>query len=180
MGFLKQVKFEIRNILKSKFLLIFAILIIVAGAVIPVIGLLTQKGSGGVPEPTFGPYYEYDAVKYRVSGVAREPNYPDKDNQESITVDGIAIYSDNPFYWNLRSLIEEKENLDNGKNPFATPAALDLMLDLIDQEISYYLMFAQSIITYQDYRMELAWRGIDSLYDKFLYEHNDLPLEVSD
>lgn len=184
MGFLKQIRFEIRNILKSKFLLIIGILIIVAGAAIPVIGLLSQRSNngGGVPEPTF---IIYDDVKYAssVDGMREPirpgiPTIPGKDNMDSITVDGITIYADNPFYWNLQSLIGEKSSLDSGKNPFKTPAALDLMLQLIDAEISYYLVFAQHITTYQDYRMELAWRGVDSIYDKFFYEHNDVTLDV--
>ncbi|MDW7656635.1 MAG: ABC transporter permease [Bacillota bacterium] len=178
MSFLKQVRFEIRNILKSKFLLIIGILIIVAGAVIPVISLLSQRNNngGGVPEPTF---IIYDDVKYASSpAIIREPNYPGRDDQNSITIDGTTIYADNPFFWNLQSLVSEKESLDNGKNPFKTPAALDLTLQLIDAEISYYLVFARHITTYQDYRMELAWRGVDSLYDKFFYEHNDLTLDV--
>jgi ABC-2 type transport system permease protein len=178
MGFIKQVKYEIRNILKSKFLLIIGILIIIAGAAIPVIGLLSQRSNngGGVPEPT---YRIYEDIKYAssVDGV-RMPVYPGRDDMNSIIIDGITIYADNPFYWNLQSLVGEKSSLDSGKNPFSSPATLDLMLKLIDEEIAYYLVFARHITTYQDYRMELAWRGTDSLYDKFFFEHNDRTLDV--
>ena len=43
MQFLKQIKYEIINILKSKFLLIIGLLVIAAGVAVPVISLLTTR-----------------------------------------------------------------------------------------------------------------------------------------
>ena len=171
MNFIRQIKLEIRNILKSKFILIMAILIILAGAVMPLIGYLAQKntGGGGIIEPTVRPYYARD-MAYQ-----KDIWYPGPidDGSESITIDGITIYSDNPFFWNIKSLQNEKTAYASDKNPFSTPAALDLFLNVLDQEVKFYLGFAQHITTHQDYRVEMAWRGIESVYDKFFFEHND-------
>ncbi len=180
MNFIRQIKLEIRNILKSKFILIMAILIILASVAIPLIGFLTGRSNngGGIIEPTYIPYARDGMEKVYYASSIRYPGPIYGDRGESITIDGITIYSDNPFYWNLQSLVNEKTAYEKDKNPFSSPAALDLFLGMIDEEIQYYLVFAQHITTYQDYRMELAWRGVESLYDKFFFEHNDVDAKV--
>ena len=64
MGFIKQIRFEIRNILKSKFLLIMAILAIVFSVAIPAITYLSQKAyqnpDDGVIRPTATVYRAID------------------------------------------------------------------------------------------------------------------------
>ena len=54
MNFIRQIKLEIRNILKSKFILIISILIILTSVAIPLIGFLTGRSNngGGNIEPT--------------------------------------------------------------------------------------------------------------------------------
>jgi ABC-2 type transport system permease protein len=168
MGILRQIKFEIRNILKSKFLLIMAILIVAVGIAVPAIGYLTGRSNngGGIIEPTYRPPIVYDVENSK--GDIWVP--PGKEGYESIIVDGVTIYSDNPFYWNLQSLLYDRDNFEKNSGIFKFPASQDLMLELIELEIDYYLAFAQNIMVYYDYRTELAWRGSDSLYDKFFYE----------
>ena len=168
MGILRQIKFEIRNILKSKFLLIMAILIVAVSIAVPVISLLSQRSNngGGIIEPTYRPVV-YEEADYK--GDIWYP--PDKDGYESIIVNGVTIYSDNPYYWNLQSLLNDRASFEKDTGIFKNPAAQDLMLGLIEEEIVYYLSFAQNITTYYDYRTELAWRGTDSLYDKYFYEN---------
>lgn len=173
MGIFRQIKFEIRNILKSKFLLIMAILIVAVSIAVPVIGLLVQNNNGGIIEPTVGPIYREDAVG---KGDIWYP--PDKENLESIIIDGVMIYSDNPYYWNLQSLLNDRANFENNTGIFKNPASQDLMLGLIELEIDYYLTFAQNIASYMDYRAELAWRGTDSLYDKYFYENYEKGVAV--
>ena len=48
--FLKQVKFEIRNIIKSRFLLIIGILLIAAAVVFPVINLAASRKTRAAAE----------------------------------------------------------------------------------------------------------------------------------
>jgi hypothetical protein len=157
-----------------------AILIILASVAIPLIGFLTGRNNngGGIIEPTYIPYVRDGMEKVYYASSIRYPGPIYGDKGESITIDGITIYSDNPFYWNLQSLVNEKTAYEKDKNPFSSPAALDLFLGLIDEEIKYYLVFAQHITTYQDYRIELAWRGVESLYDKFFFEHNDVDAKI--
>ena len=176
MNFIRQIKLEIRNILKSKFILMHAILIILAGAVTPLIGLsgAEKYRRRWHHRTTVRPYYARD-VAYQKDIWYRDPI---DDGSESITIDGITIYSDNPFFWNIKSLQNEKTAYASDKNPFSTPAALDLFLNILDQEVKFYLGFAQHITTHQDYRVELAWRGVESVYDKFFFEHNDEDAKV--
>ena len=176
MKFIRQIRFEIRNILKSRFLFIMAILAVAASVAIPVLGNLNQRndsldGSGPI-NPTV--YYASDAIaKEAAMAGIRYPGPIIDGKGQSITIDGVTIDNTNPFFWNLQSLISEKEMFETGKPPFSTPASIDLMLKLFDEEIRYYLTFAKSITTYQDYRMELAWRGQEYVYDLFFLNHND-------
>jgi ABC-2 type transport system permease protein len=173
-GFLKQVKFEIRNIIKSRFLLIIGILLIAAAVVFPVINLAASRktsSGGGVIEP-----YPMRSVAVDMPG--KMPMPIDPGMQESITVDGVTIYSDNPFFWQIQSAIQEKEWMENDQGRFSSPEALDLTLSLMDEEIKYYLNFAKHVTSYADYRSDLAWRSTDSLYDKFVFEHIDAPQEA--
>ena len=164
MKFLKQVKFEITNILRSKFLLVIAIIVLALSVLIPVGTLVLEtvrknnnNDGGGKPIPLMRAYYAKD--------------FGGGDNgQPPIEIDGVTITGDNPYYWNLQGLQQEKAMLETDKSRFTKPETLDVVQALLDAEIQYYLKFAQNITTYQDYRVDLAWNGIDSLYDKFLFE----------
>lgn len=163
MKFLKQIKNEIRNILKSKFLLIMGIIVLTFSIAIPVIGLLTKNSTntGGKPIEAYDVQYAATA----------DSKYYNDGGTETITVDGVVISSDNPFYWNVKSTMEEKESMQLDQTRFSTPEVLDLAVALLDEEINYYVHFAKYVSTYEDYRAELAWSSIDNLYDKFIYEH---------
>lgn len=176
MKFIRQIRFEIRNILKSRFLFVMAILAVAASIAIPVLGYFNQsqdnRDGGGPIYPTV--YYASDAVsKEAAMAGIRYPGPIIDGKGQSITIDGVTIDNTNPFFWNIQSLVSEKEMFETGKPPFSNPASIDLMLKLFDEEIRYYLTFAKSITTYQDYRMELAWRGQEYVYDLFFLEHND-------
>lgn len=181
MSFFRQVKYEIRNILRSKFLLIIGILILAASIAIPIIGLFTNQNPGYIDGPIKPYATTRSAVDMKYGGY-----YPGEfvdPNQESITVNGVVIRSDSPYFWNIQSLLEEQRFNETDTSRFTEPQAVDLMLALIEREIDYYVQLAQAIFTYQDYRMDLSWRGVESIYDLFFYENADEPekalLEVS-
>lgn len=162
MKFLKQIKYEISSILRSKFLLVIAIIVVAMSVLIPVGTLIIEtinknnnNNGGGRPMPMFGAYY------YKEIG--------GDSGQEPITIDGVTITGDNPFYWQLQGLKQEKGQLDTDSGRFLNAETVDVVQALIDEEIKYYLKFAQSITTYQDYRVDLGYSGIDSLYDKFYF-----------
>ena len=167
MGFFRQIKYEIRNILKSKFILIIGILVLVASIALPVIGLFITRPSygGGIVRPM--PIWKEVAMD--------SIGYPVGSDQEPITVDGITIQPDNPFYWQITSLTQEKEHMEMDKGRFSSSDVLDLALSVMDEEIKFYVRFAQHVTKHTDYRMDLSWLAIDSMYDKFIYEHNDIP-----
>ena len=176
MLFMRQIKFEIRNILKSRFLLIMAILVIVAAVAIPVIGYFSNSGNGGgIIEPT---YYPVRDVAYVNSAGNYKGDYYEGPKGEAITVNGVTIEVDNPFYWQLSSLLQEKVYYESNQIPLNYPETQDLLLELIAAEISYNLRFAQAVTRSQDYRVDLAWRGTESLSDLFFYGQNDVQEEV--
>ena len=171
MSFLRQIKVEIKSILKSRFLLIIGILVIASSVLVPVMSFFVQKqstGGGGVvrPLPIASPAYSVVDI-----GIA----YPEMSGEEPIVVEDITILPDNPFYWQINGLMHEKESMELDKGRFSEIEVLDLALSLVDEEIKYYARFAQHITKHTDYRMELAWMVTQTIYEKFIYEHNDVP-----
>ena len=162
MSFLKQTNMEIKSILRSKFLLIIGILVLLSGIAIPVIGVLTK------PDPN-GNYYPGGPIIYEKAMSMSMPAYGGDyyNGQEPITVDGVTILPDNPFYGNIQGLDQYDDYID--ASAFTTPEALDLVLEMTDMELAYFLRAAQAITTYEDYRMNLVW-DTTKLYDKFIYE----------
>jgi|AGTN01.2.fsa_nt_gi hypothetical protein len=171
MGFLRQTKNEIKNILSSKFILIFAILVVVGSIATPVVNALTpdnQYYSGPIM------YAQSYAEKAYYGG-----GYYGGSGQEPIQVGDAEITYENPFYGNLSNILYEKEYLetytgysDEG-SMLTTPEAVDLTLELLDTEFDFYGRFALSITTYEDYRYQLTWDGIYTLYDQFIYSRVD-------
>jgi ABC-2 type transport system permease protein len=88
--------------------------------------------------------------------------------QEPITVDGVTILPDNPFYGNIQNLDQMDDYLD--ASAFSTPEAMDLVIEMGDMELDYFLRAAQAIISYEDYRLNLVW-DTTKLYEKFIYEN---------
>jgi hypothetical protein len=176
-SFFRQVRFEIRNIIRSRFLLIIGLLLLAASIAFPIINLIADQRTpdygGGIvrPMPIDG------SMRAIVDMPAPIPGFPGME-QDSITVDGVTIYSDNPFFWQITSIMQEKEFMENDRERFSSPEALDLALALMDEEMHFYLNFARHITDYTDYRSDLAWRSQDSLYDKFIFEHIDVQEEV--
>lgn len=177
MKFLKQIRIEIANILKSRFLLIIGILVVAWSIAIPVISVISSAiskngGGPGVRPLPGGIYYAKEAVAYSSS------SYYGGGEGDPITVDGVTVANDNPFYWQISSAIREKEMMSTDKGRFTTPEALDLAIALMDAETQYYLHFAQYVTKQPDYRADLAWGGVQNLYEKFIYEHLDSPQDV--
>ena len=160
MSFLKQTCMEMKSILRSKFLLIIGILVLLSGIAIPVIGVLTK------PDPNGG-YYPGGPIIYEKSMAMPAYGGDYYNGQEPITVDGVTILPDNPFYGNIQGLDQYEDYID--ASAFTTPEALDLVLEMTDMELDYYLRAAQAILTYEDYRINLVW-DTTKLYDKFIYE----------
>lgn len=173
MGSIQHIKMEIRNILRFRFLLIMAILIMVLAAVVPIIGFLASRQFDNYNGPPVVPLKEGAAGIALVQAEVLDP-YPG--NRESITVKGKTIYADNPFYWNLMSIVDEKRNLELKPGNFINPASVDLLLSLMDQEIDYYLNFASNIASWQDYRTDLAWQGLENVYELFFLKNHEANL----
>lgn len=178
MSFIRQIKYEIKNIIRSKFLLIISVLLVVAAIAFPIINLIASKR----PQDDFNgrpmPMYETVSSRYAIDkpiypGI---PGYPGSD--EEITIDGITIKADNPYFWEISSMMNEKEYVENDKERFSTSEALDLFLALLDTEFQFTLNFAKHVTNYQDYRTNLKWMAQESVYDKFIFENIDVSEDI--
>ena len=168
MQFLRQIGNEIKNIFSSKFILIIAIITGAFSIIVPVFNAITAAATED--------YYGGGTVIYEAAAVRVDKGYyyDGYDGEDPITVGDITVTSDNPFYWQLSSILNEQEYMQvDGEAFFTTPEALDLALDLLDEELTYYAQFAASITTYQDYRYDLAYTGQSALYDAFVYSRVD-------
>ena len=163
MDFLRQTLIEIKNIFRSKFLFILGILVLAMSIVMPVIAALSNNPANASNFMSTSSSISYDMAYYN-------------EQEEPITVDGVTITSDNPFYWNIRQYEEESEYVD--VNNFDNPETYDIMTEMGEMEREYYIRFAKVITSYEDYRFELAWYGSEALYDIYLYEHNDVDPDV--
>ena len=140
---------------------------------LPVISFIVEQnrnrdgGGGGIVRPLPITAPSYSVVDIDIA-------YPEMSGQEPIVIEGITITSDNPFYWHINALMQEKDTVEMDKGRFSDLEVLDLVLSLIDEEIRYYAQFAQHITEHTDYRIELAWNGTQKIYEKFIYEHNDV------
>lgn len=162
MNFIKQTSMEIKSIIRSKFLFIMGILVLLSSIAIPVIGVLTK------PDPNKG-YYPGGPIIYDKAVSMAMPAYGGDyyNGQEPITVNGVTIMPENPFYGNIQNLDQMNSSLD--ESAFTIPEAMDLVIEMGEMELDYYLRAAQAITTYEDYRMNLVW-DTSKLYDKFIYE----------
>lgn len=166
MSFLRQVKLEMVNILRSKFLLIIGILVLLSSAAIPVVTALSPPPSeNNYPGPIM---YSERAVMSYDKGFA--PAYP---GQDSITIDGVVITSDNPSYWALSNILSQRQMIQDNSMTFVNADASVIALDVLDLQEAFYMHFAKNVTAPNDYRLEYQWNGMTMLGDKYLYEHND-------
>ena len=167
MKFIKQTLVEIKNVLKSKFVLITGIVMIALAALYPV-GTAILSSINNNPDYPGGPIMYEQSINMKTS-FAYAP-VPDE-YSETLTINGITITSENPYFWNLRNLDDQKGYID--ASAFSSPQAYDIMLEMIDVQIEHYLRLAVVITSYQDYRTDLGWQTEQYVFDKFIYEHAD-------
>ena len=158
MNFIKQIKLEVKNILGMKFVLILGILMLLFSIAWPIFNAIdTSSSESGI-----------DGRARPLSKGYDEPYY----GEEPIIVDGITIEPNNPFYWNVKGTMDEMENINNYYR-FENAGTKDIYLALLQEDINYYLPFAKTITTYNDYRVELAWSNHELRYERFIHLNID-------
>jgi ABC-2 type transport system permease protein len=166
MEFIKQIGNEMRILVRAKFLLVLGILMLLSAVAAPVVILIMSKYTQTQNYVVYSEYNYEKAYSYRYG-------YDAPLDGDSITVDGVTISSDNPYYWNIRSLLDGKSNANSGQISLGYPESMDLLLELMDAEISYYVRFARQIASYDDYRAGLAWSGVEKIDQLFVLSHMD-------
>ncbi len=155
MNFIKQVKTEIINLLKLKFILIFGSLVLLFSIGSPIIGQIFGTVTGGD------------------MGGAMEMAYYESGYDDPITVDGVTIEPDNPFYWDIRHIgVEVFEYAE-----FEDAEAQRYFEEFQEKYLAYYLKYAQEITSHEDYRMQVVWNGSQYVTELFVLESNATNLE---
>lgn len=169
MNFFFQIGMELKNILRSKFILITAIIALAASVALPLAGTFLSgifSSIGGSPMPM------YALSSTRAVSVSSPDNWG---GQEPVTIDGIVINPDNPFYWNLVNYEEEKKWIE--RDTYLNEGAKKVTLALMETEKSYYITAAGTVQSYEDYRIELVWRGREKVMERTLY---NMPMDNPD
>lgn len=176
MKFLKQIKFEMKNILLSKFLLIIGIIIMLISVAAPIIGLISRNSAKSNHNPVM---YEGDVrYSYAAPAYGGKEMYPGGQGQP-ITIDGVVIDQNNPFYWSLSNCLSQQQSIQNNQMTFTHPESANVLLDLVNEEIKFYMHFVNAgIKDYDDYRQQLQGDGMTNLFDKFMYEHASTDKDV--
>ncbi len=144
-GFVWQTLLEIKNLLRSKLNIILAALILLGAIAFPIISLIRSNSTNNMMR-----YY---------------PEY----GMEDIVVDGVTISSENPMFWEIREIVDRKEQMES----MASTKGDDLALEFYDTMLEGMLKVATVVTSYEDYRMDLSWQRRMAVSSKFIYEHLD-------
>lgn len=164
MSFFTQIRLETVNMLRSKFILIMAIIVLLASVAVPVLGLLNNNESSTMPG---------GVVYAEKAGATVNNEIPDiiggkySDEDESIEIGGVSILPENPSYWNIYNLLNERDESANND----TPAVAELKTGFINKLLEVYVNFAKNISSYEDYRYQLVWDVESKMCDLYCYQY---------
>ncbi|MCL1913760.1 MAG: ABC transporter permease [Eubacteriaceae bacterium] len=150
--FFAQYKNEIRrSIFSSAFIVVISIIFLVLSIAHPI--LFRWNNTRNINR-RYGGYY------YSGMGV------------DTISIDGISIGYDNPFYWEISSLTEEITRITtSGDYADLSSSAKELMIKYLNLELDYYREAAKVATDYMDFRVQIAYSGSNFLNKVFYYEH---------
>ena len=196
MDFIKLIGIEIKNLLKSKFLLVIGIFVLSLGLLLPVFtNVVSPAISKFIEKRNENKYSDTDvavtmpAIMYSSYSYSKPyyDGYYGGYNQDPIIVGDVAIDSENPLYWNVSDLITRQNDVENFY--MESPAVNRFMMDMLGLQINFYSNAARYIKTYDDYRYSVAigasyggyygWGGylisnitpVDKLVIKYIYEY---------
>ncbi len=152
MNIIKQVKSELKNLLKIRFIVVLGILVLLAGIAEPVISSVAER------------YYANREDNY---GTATY--YWGEGQGDPIVIDGVEITTDNPFYYDIAQYSEDYVAMwGDGLNEQQTV----YLQELVDMYLEHFLKYAQEITTYDDYRYNLVWQTVNLLPEIYALETN--------
>ncbi len=144
MNFFKQILAETAKMLRSKFILISGILIVVliVGGV-PLFQLITNQ--------MYGSNYYYGGF-------------------ETVTIAGVEYENENQFTWELSWLQEQSQHLENA---FSDTETLKLAEELYARLIDFYSKYALMVEGTEDYRAWMSYEMSEYIKDTFVIENID-------
>ncbi len=150
MNFIKQVKAELMNLLKMRFIVIIGIVVLIMGFAVPIISHVAER------------YYENQENSYGY--------YYYNEGAEPIVIDGIEVAIDNPFYYEVMQYSEEYLMYIEGSN--LNEEQLGYINELANIYLSYYLKYAGEITSYEDYRTNLVYEAMNRIPEVYVLETN--------
>lgn len=149
---MKQIKAEFVNLLKTKFILIIGIIVFIMGFVGPIINAAVEK------------YSENNDYGTAIINVAYSYSMG---SGTSITIDGVEISTDNPFYYDVYYYSEEYAMYLDASMDAEQRKIVDEIAQL---QLETYLKYAQEVTTYEDYRMDLVRYVADKMLEVYVLE----------
>lgn len=152
MNILKQIKAELKNLLKTRFILVTGMIVLIMAVAMPILTYVTER------------YYESHNEMYGVTTTM----YWDP-NMEGIIVDGVEIKPDNPFYYDIYNYSQDYVN-------YLPVDLTDIQREYIEETIayytSYYVKYAAEVNSYDDYRFDLVYRTMEQVLETYMLEVN--------
>ncbi|MEX1375843.1 MAG: ABC transporter permease subunit [Eubacteriales bacterium] len=146
--YLKQIKTEIKKMLKSKGLIVFTGLFVLFCASLPVL----VKAIETKEQQLQNEYYYYI---------------------DSLTINGIDIASSNPFYYEIRRTKSHLEFLEKS----ASSDIDDLMIDYEDEILDYYFESSKIVENDDDFRVSAVAEVINIYEEIFIISHLNIEPE---
>lgn len=146
MNFIKQIKTELVNLIKTRFILIIGILVLIIGFAGPILSHVIQQYRGD-------DYYGYGSYYY----------FGESD-QEDLNIDGVEITTENPMYSDIWYY---SEDLPNYLSDIVEADQLPDAEELVQVTLDYFVKMASEITSYEDYRYSIVWQGksiVEELY----------------
>ncbi len=97
----------------------------------------------------------------------KEPETRYNRGWDDIVIDGVTVPVDSPIYWDIRDIVDMKKNLEDN----ASTKADDLTLEFFDIMLEGYLIMAEKITSYEDFRYDLTWQRVQAVSEKFVFEN---------
>lgn len=154
MNILKQIKTEIVNLLKMKFIVIVGVIVFIIGFIGPILEFAVEKYDESQSNDVV-----YETTIYEGSSVSGT----------SIVVDGIEISNDNPFFYDVNYYTSECVEFYDENNGNTAEQKVWVQ-ELSDVLAEYYVEYAQEITDYSDYRADLVWQVQSVIAEVYVLE----------
>lgn len=150
MNIIKQIGIEIKNLLRTKFILIIGIFVLLIGIAFPLLTFGFEKFENE------DNYYGYGYATMSTG------------EMETYEYNGIEIGTDNPFYSEIAYYEQNLSEMMVGMT--YSDYFMSVFNGLTDEYLEFYMMYASEITTYDDYRMDVVYQANTRIVELFVLQ----------